>query len=62
LIDSEVVAAKEVRDADGERIEISTNVGDVVRIDFGGYADSEFAQLVPADAHGGLMVSEMYVW
>ena len=62
LIDSEVVAAHEVRNADGERIEIRTDVGDVLRVDIGGYADSEFAQLVPANPRGELMVTEMYVW
>lgn len=62
VIGTEVVAAYEVRDDTGERIEVRTSAGDLISIDIGGHAEPEFAHLVPADARGRLMVSEMYVW
>ena len=62
LIDSEVVAAREVRDEAGERIEIRTDAGDLVTVDVGGYGPPEFAHLVPADEQGRLMGSGIYIW
>jgi hypothetical protein len=60
LIDSEVAFAQEV--GDGTRLEVRTSRGDLLVIDGGAYPYPEFAQLVPADQRGRLVVSETYVW
>ena len=60
LIDSDVVSAHE--SADGGRLEVRTSNGDLLEINGTNYPYPEFAQLVPADERGRLMVSEMYIW
>lgn len=60
LIDSDVVSAHEA--AEGTRLEIRTSKNDLVLIDGSGYRYPEFAQLVPADERGKLLVSKMYIW
>jgi hypothetical protein len=63
LIDTTVVSAREVRERDGSaRIEVETDAGDRLCVELSGDNESEFAQLIPADAQGRLMPSEMYVW
>ena len=60
LINSEVVSAHEASDA--ARLEVRTNTGDLLVIDGSDHPHPEFAQLIPADERGNLMVSEMYIW
>ena len=60
LIDSRVVSAHEI--AEGTCIEVRTSRGDRLVIDGANHPHPEFAQLVPADERGRLVVSEMYIW
>lgn len=60
LIDSEVVAAREV--ASRTRLEIRANRGDLLVVDGRDYESPEFAHLVPADERGTLDVGSMYIW
>lgn len=62
LIDTTVISARELRHEGTERIEIRTDSGDLLSVDIGGYTDAECAHLVPADAQGQLLVSDMYIW
>jgi hypothetical protein len=59
LIDSEVVSARE---AGAKRIEVRTDKDDLLVIDGSVYPHPEFAQLVPADERGELVVAQIYIW
>ena len=60
LIDSEVVSAREAEDR--MRLEVRTSKEDLLVIDGSTYGYPEFAQLVPADERGRLVVEHMYSW
>lgn len=66
MIDTTVESAVEAGDFEQNtrRLEVRTRAGHVLTIPLDtrtGHAQ-EWAQLVPADAHGRLQVSEMFVW
>lgn len=65
LIDTEVESAHEVGSFEtrDRRIELRTDGGHLLSLPFGPTpSDQEWAQLVPADRHGRLEISEMFVW